>query len=408
MTQIMSREEFERWLKDKPINWLQVLTVRAGLRALPFDFPSRSYSQTIENETLSLFRVFCISWIACNFSEYDTAFAAASAARSANNKSSEFNKMQLRVSTIAMLSGESHYKAQSGKNFKPDLSYEGSLYIFQSYFDGANLTDVYWKNCQEDCYRLISYKNPLIAGHKITRKKLWPLGYDKNWKYSWWRIAGNLTDLDPTYQVWIDWYNRRIKGHDAAFDIPGDNDRVHDKAILARLVDATDEDFWSKGATYVNTTLQGWIDEARQTAEFESIVCKLEAGAATHFGSPQEREARSGLRTKLDTALPPAHAPIGHNHPPEDIDPAETPILLPVIREEASAMLVTLDQPAPDVLAVAKTLSRWSKIKSTYQHDEFSKDFSSELGTSAARGIVVVLTTLCLLGLAWLKTVLRI
>ena len=88
--------------------------------------------------------------------------------------------------------------------------------------------------------------------------------------------------------------------------------------------------------------------------------------------------------------------------------PAETPILPPVIREEAKAMLVTLGQPAPDALAVAKTLTRWSKIKSTYQHDEFSKNFSGELGTSAARGIVFVLTTLCLLGLVWLKVVLGI
>ena len=66
-------------------------------------------------------------------------------------------------------------------------------------------------------------------------------------------------------------------------------------------------------------------------------------------------------------------------------------------------MLGTLDQLAPNALAVAQTLTLWSKIKSTFQHDEFSKNFSGELGTSAARGIVFILISLCLLGLAWLK-----
>ncbi len=153
------------------------------------------------------------------------------------------------------------------------------------------------------------------------------------------------------------------------------------------------------------------IDEARLTAELESIVRKLEAGAATQFSSPEAREALAALRAKVEAALgnqPPAHAPIGHNHPPEDIDPAEAPILPPALREEAKAMLVALDQPAPDAVAVAKTLTRWSRFKSTFQHNEFSKNFSGELGTSAARGIVFILTTLCLLGLAWLKVILGI
>ena len=132
---------------------------------------------------------------------------------------------------------------------------------------------------------------------------------------------------------------------------------------------------------------------------------------AANFAPHRKCTGKLALRAKVEAALgnqPPAHAPIGHNQPPEGINPAEAPILPHAIREEAKAMLVALNQPAPDALAVAKTLTRWSKIKSTFQHDEFSKNFSGELGTSAARGIVFILTALCLLGLAWLKVVLRI
>jgi hypothetical protein len=65
-------------------------------------------------------------------------------------------------------------------------------------------------------------------------------------------------------QVWIDWYERRIRGEIASFDIPNDTNRIEDKKILRRLAEATDEDFWGKGHEYVNATLKGWLDEARE------------------------------------------------------------------------------------------------------------------------------------------------
>jgi hypothetical protein len=132
---------------------------------------------------------------------------------------------------------------------------------------------------------------------------------------------------------------------------------------------------------------------------------------ALNIAPHRECAADLALRAKPETALgnqPPAHAPIGHNHPPEGIDPAEVPILPPAIRDEAKAMLVTLDQPIPDAVTVAKTLTRLSKIKNTYQHDEFSKNFSGALGTSVAAGVVLVIGKLCWLGLDWLRAILGI
>lgn len=100
----------------------------------------------------------------------------------------------------------------------------------------------------------------------------------------WRRASNTLSSLDPSWEVWIDWYQRRLLGEEAAFDIPGDTDRKEDKAILARLADATDEDFWGKGAHHVNTTLQGWIDEARAraAAEAESSLPEQEDGATAY------------------------------------------------------------------------------------------------------------------------------
>ena len=123
---------------------------------------------------------------------------------------------------------------------------------------------VAWANISADCDWLVSKHEPTLASRFLTREALWPASKPAGWREVWAFVAGRLAELNQGYSVWADWYDRRLKGERAAFDIPGDSDRTEDKKILARLADATNEDFWDKGATYVNTTLQGWIDEARE------------------------------------------------------------------------------------------------------------------------------------------------
>jgi hypothetical protein len=405
MGQITSRAELETWLKDKPVDWAQVIAARTALRVLPYALAhdSNDGDKWMKASAIAFFRAVALPLIAFDFPDRDMfeAIRRAGSYLAATSAHSHANSAILGA-TMAFTSTE----AMIGGKFQNIISFAVSTVAFEIQSSGSDPNKV-WLNVSEDCNWLESDVDPDAAVSRLRNYNLIEqLGFDGVGE--WASASKRLYNLDPTYEVWLKLYDRRISGEVGAFDIPGDTDRTHDKAILARLADATDEDFWGKGATYINTTLQSWIDEARLTAELESFVRKLEAGAATRFGSPEERDARAALRAKLDAALPPAHAPIGHNHPPEGIDPAEAPILPPAIREEAKVMLVTLDQTSPDALAVAKTLTRWSKVKSTYQHDEFSKNFSGELGTSAARWITRILAALCLLGLAWLKTVLGI
>ncbi len=396
MAQITSREELEAWLKEKPADWAQVIAARAALRVLTYAFMKRVPDDWVLRYSLVVFRANAA------VGSVGAAFAAGAAVSDAIGAARPAYTVALAILSAATAATEQdEYAVGSAVEHA----------AFGAARAGASAFAAVWANTSHDCSWLISEDDLAFASHRLRSVALWPASLPEGWHKAWTFATIRLLALDPTYQVWIDWYNRRVEGHDAAFDIPGDIDRTHDKAILARLTDATDADFWGKGATYVNTTLQSWIDEARLTAELESIVRRLEGGAATQFASPEARETLAALRAKLEAALgnqAPAHAPIGHNHPPEGIDPAEAPILPPAIREEARAMLVMIDQPTPDALAVATTLTRWSKFKSTFQHDEFSKNFSGELGTSVARGIVFILTTLCLLGLAWLKAILGI
>lgn len=88
----------------------------------------------------------------------------------------------------------------------------------------------------------------------------------------------------PDFGVWSDWFDRRMSGQRAAFNISGDDFHNEDRTILLRLADATDENFWGKGAHHVNTTLQRWIDEARAraAAEAEASLPEQEDGATAY------------------------------------------------------------------------------------------------------------------------------
>ena len=72
-----------------------------------------------------------------------------------------------------------------------------------------------------------------------------------------------MLQLGQGYAIWSGWLALRIRGADSAFEIPNDRHGEEDQLILTRLAEATNEDFWDKGATYVNATLQNWIDKAR-------------------------------------------------------------------------------------------------------------------------------------------------
>lgn len=141
-------------------------------------------------------------------------------------------------------------------------------------------------------------------------------------------LSSSLLNITPGYRFWIDWYERRIQGERAAFDIPHDQHRREDIWLLRKIADATNEDFWNRGAEYVNGKLTRWLDEARARAAehrrhqqviedaknldldkiFEELFGKNdkeETGARLQFAaSPKFRDADgkldAGANTKFD------------------------------------------------------------------------------------------------------------
>lgn len=275
---ITSREELEEWLKDKPTEWAQVIAARAALRALPYAFARNVGYNWDAVLSLSLIRASAISWGYSNFPTYTMATAAndaifaAQAANAAVNASHGSNSANITnaaayaVNSAANAAIAAHASNATNAANAAARAANAASYAARAADAPFPAISIIWANINHDCDQLASDSYLSSAARRLTHEPLWPHSEPADCYDTWAYATARLSALNISYGVWIDWYNRRIEGHDAAFDIPGDYDRSEDNAILACLADATNADFWGKGATYVNTTLQSWIDEARERA----------------------------------------------------------------------------------------------------------------------------------------------
>ena len=205
---IRNANELRDWLTNATGpsgEWAAVIAARASLRALPFVVP-KLRAKWVNALAFGAVRANAISWAARNYPAHDMVAAAYAAAYAA-----------------------------------------------------------FWAAVDADCLWLKSYPRHTGAAQALTGQKLWLTDAPQDWDKHWATACTRLLSFDDrqSYQVWVDWFDRRISGQESAFAIPGDTGRIEDKAILARLAEAQNEDFWDKGSTHVNLTLQSWIDEAR-------------------------------------------------------------------------------------------------------------------------------------------------
>jgi hypothetical protein len=253
-TAIKTSEDLRLWLKDKPVEWAQVIAVRAALRIFTKLDLSSEYGVT--DFVLRPIRAIFISWSAANYPKHVITSSAQAAARSA--MLSVIGKVYEDKDLSLLAAAHSAYAAAS-------TDVESAV---MAICEATDLVPM-WEIVSDDCEWLNSEGNSRAAARRLSNRALWnkrPLPDGPDYVTFFAEFALGLIRIDPNYSVWIDWYERRIRGKRAAFDIPGDKGRKEDKKILRRLAEATNEDFWGKGHEYVNAMLKGWLDEARARA----------------------------------------------------------------------------------------------------------------------------------------------
>ena len=297
MNEIKTSDNLRYWLNQQgqyKRQFATAIAVRTSIRVLPFVFWGELDPKSTIPLAIGTFRCSILAWAAASLSSDDMQVANANALESDDFRNA-VNEGQYLVSESVysaayVVSRANLSIAERHKNSEfhvVDAVYRATDEDFAA-FASPEARASFRVALEADCAWLSAQ---MKAAQRITTRKLWPLDELPAWRNQWKQTKNQLLDYDDegSYQVWTDWYERRIRGERAAFDIPGDRYRKEDKAILRRLADATDEDFWDKGHQYVNAELTRWLEEARARvappilAEISGAVA-ISGSATASFG----------------------------------------------------------------------------------------------------------------------------
>lgn len=241
-------------LETQPVDWSLALTARTSMRMLPYI--SNADESWLHMHATSQFRAAFLAWMAYNYPSYTIP------ERSVNEATESSNVAAMTADELSNAANSCFSHAAHAVHYSsPDMAAVNLGIVMD-----ATGTDLEPDNFFSDYEWLATHAHRGSECRVLSRTRLWLDGKPFDWRLRWNDLCRALVFEDPNYSVWIDWYERRIRGERAAFNIPGDKRRIEDKKILRRLAEATEEDFWGKGHEYVNATLKGWLDEARERA----------------------------------------------------------------------------------------------------------------------------------------------
>jgi hypothetical protein len=268
-----SDEILSKWLPRQRVEWAQAIALRAALRTLPIF--ANSTESWLRNFALLPFGAVLTSWM--QLTDYSIFVRTDRNRANARFGGVSFDFDGYKSELIAALAADASYHSADAQSRSPNVFNDCAAAVSMaanafhsepySHADEGNrpisAEAVFWMSVGDDCAWLERPSNSKDAAGSLAHFPLWQSKQPTNWYREWGILVYQLHQLDPNYSVWIDWYERRIRGERAAFDIPGDKGRIEDKKILRRLAEATNEDFWGKGHEYVNATLKSWLDDAR-------------------------------------------------------------------------------------------------------------------------------------------------
>lgn len=436
-SELILGDEVEGWLTEKPVEWAQVIVMRAALRILPHALNSRIKREWLDVHALSLLRASVIIWILRGTSSYDekregrvfgsraaadAAFVARAAARSADKA---FDKVSLAADSIANATDASRADGHTEFATRAAAAAISEASQFEFVSQSVNL-DCEWMVANTTPAREKSEhlpdrlnKQPIWLGSSTTHENearirdqtqnFAPDSFNEEWQ----KAKSGLLSLDESFEVWCHWYESVVAGNSFAFSSLS---KV-EKSVKIRLLEA-DEDFWNQGFATVNNSVRQWIDEVSLEFELEQFVLKLEKNHKFKFGSDPERKSRKSLSDYLEALAETGgqdRGLIGHNMPPQSVDSQIDGLLPSLIRSESKSAATSLSEPNPSVTSIIERVALISRglqklgTMGGLAADKFAEAFGTSLGLSAGVAIVS-LVTLASAGLlerllAWLHNI---
>jgi hypothetical protein len=256
MVKIRDGDELQNWLEDKPVDWAQAITIRTALRVAPFavlgSTPAIAYDATIlwglavswatlrwPAEDISSNEYVFVSTDRTTRTDYpDAVFAIDLAATATDVPHEAFNVMVEAVEAASYAAAD-------------DLSI--------------------WEAASGDCLSLLNEHDWRSGARKlIASQGLWESEPDWFLKsVEQWSEDASLKAQG--FDIWLEWYRRRLRGDPSSFGLPPDLD----KELTIRIV-TQDRAWWERPAREVNADIKAWLDEARAQAALEQNADALE------------------------------------------------------------------------------------------------------------------------------------
>jgi hypothetical protein len=257
VTEIDSPEKLEAWLEDKPATWSAAIALSIALRVIPLACNPKHHSDsTLLLPLISVvFRCVALSWIARNLPTPDNVAEASEAARFAAYEAGAGHL----PGTAYDVARTAAYAASAASTAYSTHSVAGATYLIaddkvtagaanaaadfgsaaaRAFGAADNIWNVISNHCSylEEPNRGSSYRVD-----EFHTQPLWGAGRP-DWFDAEWRISREtLAEAGQGFDVWINWFQRRIDGRATGFDLPTDADAE----ISRRLITASN-DWWER------------------------------------------------------------------------------------------------------------------------------------------------------------------
>ncbi len=438
MASTRSREDLESWLEYRPRDWAQILATRAALRALPYGLANNWRASLPRSFALELLRTAFIADASWRILSQDMTTAAERSAKAlraarASRPSVARGKKQHAVRAADAAA----YAAARAADVIACLD-DGDAESFDGFIKRASFAahaEAYaaarndwiedpvgtvsreeetmgyatvWSTVAIDCQWLTDHSDPARAARALAAQPLWIGTAPARWTAAWNYAAAQLLRSEPSYQPWVDWYDRRIVGHSSVFDLAGDGDRIAEWAVLARLLKSGNREFWSRGPLYVNVAIQDWLDRARRWLVkgpiSESNAAVGAARGERTIASAGDSALREAMLSQFDALVEELkkferpRAGYGDNRRPLDLRTAgvsDAPIVVHDMKLESHSFTIEVRAAPLDRQMVANRMSRLDAIKA-WLAEKFRmfgkaafKGFAAAFGATAATALLV-------------------
>lgn len=261
MATITNSKQLSDWLKRKPVFFAAGIAVRTALRVLPL--ATRGIRYEGNDLTAAVFRALFISWASRAYHAQETnsvanvanaanaatayvanaAYAAAAAARSAYAAGADIAAYATDTATDTATYADAAAYADAATDVATDAARAAEI----------------WEAISKDTAWLTRKRQiaaDAIAG--LVQAPLWLEGIPGEWAERWRRLRVHLEIAAENWDVWIDWYERRLAGEASGFGLSSDLD----EQFAVRLA-TEDEAFWDRKPAVVNADIKARLEQLR-------------------------------------------------------------------------------------------------------------------------------------------------